>query len=220
MVPSGSIHRISASTPIMRSVREVDRPAGSAASSSGSSTALRSCVTNCSLAEESNARAPRRARSRPDPDFLLSIHRGLGVAEQRRRGRRVLWEQADPHTRRDVELGLGDHERRRQRLVDVLRDRLGADHRGVQSPRSSRSRSASSSRNWSPPRRATRSVSRVASRSRSATATSSSSPAAWPRRVVHQPEVVEVDAEHRDGDPRAGVPARPRARRAPRTSTR
>ncbi len=66
------------------------------------------------------------------------------------------------------------------------------------------SRSASSSRNSSPPGRATRSVSRVASRMRSASDRDQLVARLVAERVVHELEVVEVDRDH--GDPEAVAP--------------
>ena len=129
-MPSGSIQRISASTPVIWPVGELDRPAGSAGPTGGARPPCGACVTNCSLADGVDGAARRddvagRAR------LLALVHRGLRVAEQSARIAAVLRVEADAHAGRDVELGRRDHERRRQRLLDVLHDRLGADHRRV-----------------------------------------------------------------------------------------
>ena len=181
MPPLGSRHRISASTPAT---------VPSARSTTGCqwstqcccSTARRRRVVSESRSIASFARRSRTRRSRPARlfDWYIAVSAFfssvVGVG-------RVLREQADPDrgaTRRTP--------RRRGRTAPAsaswtrVGDRLGHEHRRVVPGDGPipRSRSASSSRNSSPPCRATRSVSRVHPRSRSASCSQQRSPAWWP----------------------------------------
>ena len=134
---------------------------------------------------------------------LGRVHRGVGLAHE------VL--------RRGAVAADADADGGERRVRDARRARAAPRGRRAGARRSGRPPSApampcSRTANSSPPRRAAVSMPRRVARRRSATPTSSSSPAAWPERVVDGLEVVEVD--ERDGhEPvvarrRAAAPAR------------
>ena len=180
--PPGSGQRISASTPIIPPVAEVDErlvvqhPA----------LVLDGLAQPCAERELCPSRPRRSAACRKDPPGPSCLLRNIALSACFRSvsaSSACLREEADAERRRHVELGAGDLERLPQRTPGSStrrtrrRRRRGPPREGS----GGSSRSASSIRNSSPPGRATRSVSRVASRRRSATRTISSSPASWPR---------------------------------------
>jgi hypothetical protein len=117
-------------------------------------------------------------------------------------------EQADPDAGADVDLGLVDDERLRERLIDPLRDRLGPQHRAVgpglvavEVGEEQQELVAAATRHEVG--LAGRLAETLRHRDQQAVAGDVA------ERVVHQAEVDQVDAEHGD---RALVSPRPRDR--------
>ncbi len=151
-----------------------------------------------------DARVDRRRRA---PAALALVHRDVGVLEQRLRAVGVLGEERDADARLDVELGAGDRERLGRAAARAGR----AASRAAASARLARRGRRSSSRNSSPPWRASRPRSPSAPRSRAGDAAQQPVAGAVPERVVDELEVVEVDEQQRD---RALAPPRARDRGA------
>ena len=149
---------------------------------------------------------------------LLGLqHRRVRVAQEAARLVAVLREQADPDRRRHVELRAAGPERHGERVEDPLRRRLRSSHGhldvvtvafevGQQQqervPRAPRHQIGLARRLAEP----------VGDDVQDLVARES------PERVVHESEVVDVDADHGDGRPRDASRGRSRAPGAPRTS--
>ncbi len=138
--------------------------------------------------------------------LLRLEHRRFRVAQQISRVVAVLREQADPDGCRDVELRPTRPERHREGIQDALRGRLGSSHRCLHVLTIALEiREQQQERVARAPGDQVRLSRRLAEPTRHHVQDLVSGEA--PERVVHQPEVIDVDADHRDGGlvmPRTG----------------